>query len=166
MMEMDNLTEKLASRAILARHLFCRPIHADDIGKGDLSISARAASIFLKNGEERIEIRWPDGHITRNPVISRHGEHYLHGIPFLADEGYTGSLFVMFQTGATVYEAYLLQADEDIDVFHALFNIPMTHTDEFITLSSLDKMACSAITSCSLPNGETASKTLPGSSAW
>lgn len=130
---------------------WCRYITANDTGQtgghqSGFYVPKCAAPLLFnepgrkgENKERMVKIRWQDdfctesclkyyGQGTRNEYrITRFGRSF----PFLEDE-YIGSLLVLIRLSDDDYEGFILSRDEDIDDFHAYFNLSPNETNKLI----------------------------------
>lgn len=144
-----------AINSVLQSHAaICKFITANDTGttgghQCGYHVSKEAWSLFLEKEAEKgtnidlpIRIRWQNdfdtdsrfkyyGVGTRNEYrITRFGR----GFPFLNDDN-VGDLLVLSRRDSDYYEAFVLQADEDIDDFFSYFNLSYDKTNQIIDVS-------------------------------
>lgn len=148
---MDDLLTSVIKTIARSKKAWCRYITANDTGKtgghqAGFYVPKCAASLLFdepgRKGENKEKIRWiiwqDDfttesrmkyyGQGTRNEYrITRFGRLF----PFLEDE-YIGSLLVLAKLTEEDYSAYVLSSDDDIEDFHAYFNLSPTDTNKLI----------------------------------
>lgn len=135
-----------------AQAAWCHAISANDTGKtgshqSGFYIPKCAASLLFdkpgvrgENKERSAEVKWqndfscPEAHLkyygrgTRDEYrITNLGRDF----PFL-DEDFLGSLLVLAKHSDDYYEGFVLSADEDIDDFHAYFNLAPGTSNQLI----------------------------------
>ena len=136
---------------------WCRYITANDTGQtgghqSGFYVPKCAAPLLFdepghkgENKERKVKIKWQDdfftdsclkyyGQGTRNEYrITRFGRSF----PFLEDE-YIGSLLVLVRLSEDDYKAFILSRDEDIDDFHAYFNLSPNETNKLIDTNAVN----------------------------
>jgi len=108
------------------------------------------------NKDKLITIKWQDdfetssrfiyyGVKTRNEYrLTRFGKNF----PFLQDDN-VGDLLIICKKSSTYYEAFVLQKDDDIEIFFAELNISSTNTNQIIP-KQFEKTAESSLYDCFL----------------
>ena len=144
-----------AVQAVLNGQLaFCKFLSANDTGltgghQAGIYISKPAISILFDtagekhtNKEKWVKIRWQNSLVTDTRFIyygkGTRNEYRItnfgRGFPYLCPE-YTGALFVLIKDADTVYQAFVLNSDEEIEHFLDAFAIGPTETNQLIDVA-------------------------------
>lgn len=149
------MPEEFAVQAIQAvlsgQTAYCKFLSANDTGltgghQAGIYISKPSIPILFDdpgikgtNKEKWAKIKWQNG-IETNTRFIYYGKgtrneyritNFGHGFPFLRPE-YTGALFVLAKQDAEDYQAFVLNSEEDIELFLDAFGISPTETNRLI----------------------------------
>jgi len=160
---MDSILQNAVQSAQKAEIAFTKFITANDTGstgghQSGYHIHKNAWPLFFDkpgekgtNSDKMVIIKWQNdfetpsrfiyyGVGTRNEYrLTRFGK----GFPYLSDDN-VGNLLIICKKPATVYEAFVLEKDEDIEEFLAALNLSVNETNKIIPkqfqISPEDKM--------------------------
>lgn len=162
---MNKIVEDAINSVQKSVNSFCKFISANDCGKtgghqAGFYIPKNSIKLFIDeravkgtNTEKFIRIIWQNdnaivtnsrfiyyGSKTRNEYrLTRFGKSF----PFLQEDS-VGDLFILSHVGDELYEAFVLNSDEDIEDFFSEFNITSNETNKLIektiTVSAEDKL--------------------------
>lgn len=173
---MTSRSHEAIQTARTGRKVFCKFLSANDTG----STGAHQAGIYIpkksfqilfdqpgvrgQNKDRHVNILWHDGSLTESRFIyygretrdeyriTRFGKNF----PYFNSE-HTGSLFILIQLDEENYKGYVLDTEDDIDLFLDAFSLSPTETNQIIddTISMPDLSESTVIQSVidSLPNG-------------
>ena len=151
---MSDILEQAISSVQNAQHAFCRFITANDTGKNGshqagFYIPKCAAPLLFgftgirgHNQDKLVKVKWQNlfttesrlvyyGQGTRNEYrITRFGKSF----PFFEEDN-VGDLLIIAQQTDEDYSGFVLQCDEDIDDFFAMFNLSSEKTNQLIDIS-------------------------------
>lgn len=154
---MESFVTQAIQSALHGKRTFCKFLSANDTGltgghQAGIYISRPSIAILFpepgKKGENKqrwVKIRWQDdfetdtrfiyyGKATRNEYrITNFGR----GFPFLKPE-YTGALFILTQLTEEDYRGYVLNTEDDINLFFDTFGIGPTETNKLIQTEYLN----------------------------
>jgi type II restriction enzyme len=160
---MDSILQNAVQSAQTADIAFSKFITANDTGstgghQAGYHIHKNAWSLFFDkpgdkgtNSDLMVTIKWQNDFETTSRFIyygvGTRNEYRLtrfgKGFPFLSDDN-VGDLLIICKIAATVYEAYVIQRDDEIEDFLAALNLSVNDTNKIISkqfqISPEDKM--------------------------
>ncbi len=142
--------------ATQGRKVFCKFLSANDTGltgghQAGIYISKPAVPILFEecgvkgqNKEKWVTVKWHNDFQTSTRFIyygkGTRNEYRItnfgHGFPFLRPE-YTGALFVLIQFTEEDYEGYVLNTEDEINLFLDSFGLSPTETNTLINLHNI-----------------------------
>lgn len=160
---MDSILQNAVQSAQTADIAFSKFITANDTGstgghQAGYHIHKNAWSLFFDkpgdkgtNSDLMVTIKWQNDFETTSRFIyygvGTRNEYRLtrfgKGFPFLSDDN-VGDLLIICKRAVTVYEAYVIQRDDEIEDFLAALNLSVNDTNKIISkqfqISPEDKM--------------------------
>lgn len=148
---MSDITISAIESVNKSKTSFCKFISANDAGKtgghqegfyipkNSIPLIFDVPGIRGQNKERFVTIKWQNDFTTNSRFIyygqGTRNEYRLtrfgKGFPFLSDNN-VGDLFILSHIGEDYYEGYVLQSDEDIEEFLAVFNMSPNETNRLI----------------------------------
>lgn len=154
---MDNFANKAVQSALRGVKVFCKFLSANDTGltgghQAGIYISKPSVPILFDepgikgaNKEKWATIRWMDGSTTDSRFIyygqGTRNEYRItnfgRGFSFLRPD-YTGALFVFVQNSPDEYQAFVLNTEDEINLFLDTFGISATETNCLIDVHKVN----------------------------
>lgn len=151
---MSEILDKTIEKVLASEQAFCRFITINDTPahgahqSGFFIPKCAAPLLFNEAFKERdnfdrmIQIRWQDDFVTESRAVyygRKKNEYRItrlgRGFPFLAED-YVGCLLVIARVSYERFEAFVLEKDEDIEIFFDYFSISPGLTNQLINKSN------------------------------
>lgn len=151
---MSDITQKAINSCLNGELAFCKFISANETGTtgshqvgfyiphNSYNLLFDSRGMKGENKDRNVTIKWQNGFETESRFIyygnGTRNEYRItrfgRGFPYLNDEN-IGSLFILVKNDEDNYEAFVLDSDEDMEIFLSYFGLSPSDTNRIIRVS-------------------------------